>query len=567
MKSPILSRASFRSTLSKFSSVWMIAALLAGAAFAAQPFSNVLAATACATSTDGNWTTTVTWSCGSTPNDNTYDVTIANDVNLAANTVINDLTVGPTGLLSLTGNLTVHNLDIQPGGILSLADIKTLTVNGNFTVEANGLFDPGIGLGAQSDQGGAVVLGPGDQTLTLNGATVDFWDLTKQTSGSPSAFETLTVDSGQIHVLHHLTLTGVNNFNLHLAGLNPPTQWELNATGTDTIDYVDVRDSNNVSGVEIWVNNWHDSGNNSGWSGVPTTNITSSANPVVSGSPVTFTVDVPLAKFGGTVAFKDTTTSKGTVTIPGCNVQSIDEETGTSSCTTSSLTVDSHTILAVYSVGPSNSGSLVQVVQPFTMVSVTSSGSPSLSTDNVTFTAKVMPMTALANVAFNDNGVAIGSCSNQTVDQMTGFATCTVKLAVGSHAITVDNGKTQVDPTLVTSAPLIQKVMTATSLTLTGPGSSPKIHISQTVTFTATANPADATGLVTFQSSGSDIPGCVGIALSSGQASCQVSTLAVKNHTITAIYAGDATHMGATSNSTSLLIELWKYFAAIIRNK
>lgn len=550
----------------------MMATLLAGAAFAAQPLGQVFAAggTACATTADGDWSTVANWDCGSAPSDNTYDVTVANDVNLAANTVINDLTVSPTGLLSLTGDLTVNNLDIQPGGILSLADVKTLTVNGNFTIEANGLFDPGIDLGAQSNQGGAVVFGPGSQVVTLNGATVDFWDLTKQTAGGASASESLTFDAGQVHVLNDLTLLGINGFNLHLAAQNSPTQWELNAEGTNVIDYVDVADSNNVTGQVIRVSHFTDSGNNTGWAAEFSTNMAASPNPSVYTSPVTFTVDVPASKNGGTVAFKD-----GAATISGCGFQPIDENLGQATCTTSALTVGSHTVSAVYSADGSVSGSVAQVVEPFGMISVTSSGSPSLTTDPVTFTARVMPMTALQTVEFNEVDLTqnppvntpIAGCTSQAVDPMTGMASCTVTLSQGIHTISADNGKANNDPALISSVPITQNVMVATTLNLAGPNPLLKMYLGVKATFVASVLPAEATGTVTFQSGGSDIPGCVGVALVNGQATCDVTHLAAKLHTVSAIYSGDLTHVGSTSNATSLLVSWWKAFMAIVKSK
>jgi hypothetical protein len=545
----------------------MIAMLLAGAAFAAQPLGKAHAAPGAHVCTSsaagGDWSLAATWTCDTiTVPDSTTDVVIHGEVSLAGSAqTVNDLTVTGDGVLYLGADLTINNLVVQDSGILSVIDVKTLTVNGNFTVQSNGLFDPGIGLGALSDQGGAVVFGPGSQVVTLNGATIDFWDLTKQTAGGAPAAESLTFDSGQVHVLHNLTLSGVSGKNLSLWGANPPTQWELNALGTNAIDFVDVRDSNNVSGLQIWVNQWNDSGNNVGWAGQPTTNIVSSANPSTAGSPVTFTVNVPSTLFDGTVAFLD-----GAAPISGCQYQPINENAGTASCTTSALTVNSHTISAKYSADSSASGSLVQVVQTFGMIVVTSPVNPSLTTDAVTFTAKVMPMAAFSSVVFKDGGASIASCASQAVDPMTGKATCTVTLAGGSHAISADNGKADGDPTQVTSVPFMQNVMISTAVNLAGPSPALK-YLGVKATFTASVSPSNATGTVTFQSAGSDIPGCVGLSLTNGQASCDVTQLAAKLHTVTAIYSGDTTHLGSTSNSTNLLVSFWKMFFSTIRGK
>src|SRR5205807_1006948 len=66
----------------------------------------------------------------------------------------------------------------------------------------------------------------------------------------------------------------------------------------------------------------------------------------------------------------------------------------------------------------------------------------------------------------------------------------------------------------------------------------------QSVTFTATVTPGTATGAVTFFDGGNNIGGGV---LSGGVATLSTSSLVLGNHTITAVYAGDANDLGSTS--------------------
>ena len=72
------------------------------------------------------------------------------------------------------------------------------------------------------------------------------------------------------------------------------------------------------------------------------------------------------------------------------------------------------------------------------------------------------------------------------------------------------------------------------------------------VTFTAQVSPILATGTVTFKDNGADIAGCVNASLSSGQATCVTSSLAVGSHpNMTAQYSGDADYDGSTSSTYS----------------
>src|SRR5205814_1852624 len=107
-----------------------------------------------------------------------------------------------------------------------------------------------------------------------------------------------------------------------------------------------------------------------------TTAVTSSANPSVSGQPVTFTATVSATAPGtgtptGTVIFKDGATPIGTNTL----------SSGQATFTTSSLSVASHTISVVYngdaSFDTSTSPNLTQTVnKDSTTTAVASSANP-----------------------------------------------------------------------------------------------------------------------------------------------------------------------------------------------
>src|SRR5215831_6498129 len=104
------------------------------------------------------------------------------------------------------------------------------------------------------------------------------------------------------------------------------------------------------------------------------TDVTSTANPLVAGQPVSFHAFVDPADGGGTVTF----TSNG-VTIPGCaslpflSGGAADWET---TCTTSSLPAGSYTVTATYSGDAAfacSAGSTTETVMGTTSTSLTAS--------------------------------------------------------------------------------------------------------------------------------------------------------------------------------------------------
>lgn len=93
------------------------------------------------------------------------------------------------------------------------------------------------------------------------------------------------------------------------------------------------------------------------------------------------------------------------------------------------------------------------------------------------------------------------------------------------------------DPSLT-----VQNVPVTPSITLSQSAS--QTLEGQPVTFTATVDPADATGSVTFK----DGTTTIGTAtLASGVATLAVSNLSAGSHVITAVYSGDSNHTSATS--------------------
>jgi len=138
-----------------------------------------------------------------------------------------------------------------------------------------------------------------------------------------------------------------------------------------------------------------------------TTISSSTPNPSIYGSPVTFTATVTSGATG-TVTFMDNALplAGGIVTLPSGT-------SGTVTFSTSALTGGTHSITAVYNGdtyhNPSTSNALSRTVsKPATTTNLASSPNPSTYGSPATFTATVAPSTATGTVTFMDGGATLG---------------------------------------------------------------------------------------------------------------------------------------------------------------
>ena len=201
------------------------------------------------------------------------------------------------------------------------------------------------------------------------------------------------------------------------------------------------------------------------WSEPDTTTasaLSSSMNPAPLGTAVTFTVTLTgnAAVPTGTVQFLDGTTLLGTGTLNAA---------GQASFTTSTLTVGTHPITAVYAATLDFNGvtsavlpQLITAVADASAVTLTSSVNPSIFGQSVTFTAAASvpgPFPFLiqsGTMTFLDGATVIGTGAINQFGRAT-FTTST--LAVGSHAITASYpGGTS--PGGQTIAPSVSAVLT-----------------------------------------------------------------------------------------------------------
>ncbi len=296
-----------------------------------------------------------------------------------------------------------------------------------------------------------------------------------------------------------------------------------------------------------------------------TTALGSSANPSTYGAPVTVTATVTGNLPGGTVAFKD-----GASAIAGCTAQPLSGggNSPKATCTTSSLSVGTHSITGAYGGDANNlastSAPLSQVVnQASTTTTLQSSLNPSNQGQGVTFTATVNGVAPGGNVTFKDGVNTIAGCTAQALSGggNSPQATCTTSaLTVGTHSLTaVYNGDTN---NLTSTSTTLSQVVNSgggSSTTTALASSLNPANQGQSVTLTATVTgTALPTGTVAFMDGGSAIAGCTAQPLTGGgntpTATCTTSALTAGTHSLTAVYSGDANNLTSTSATLSQVI-------------
>ena len=290
----------------------------------------------------------------------------------------------------------------------------------------------------------------------------------------------------------------------------------------------------------------------------PTINVSSSANPSITGSPIVFTVTATSAGTTptGTVTLLDGTTVLATVAL----------NSGIANYSTSTLTAGSHSITATYA-GDSSNGSgtsqaLIQVVHDAvapTTISIASNPNPVVAGAVLKLTANIQPTVAgsgsgtiSGTVTFYDGanslGVAIVTNGASTLSVTT--------LTPGTHSLTgVYSGSTNYGPS--TSPALSQSVTLATTTTALASSANPSsAGGSLTLTATITSNGGAATGPVTFFDGATKLG--IGQLNSFGVATLTVSGTAwtAGTHVLTAGYAGDTADAASTSSALNQVVNL-----------
>lgn len=272
---------------------------------------------------------------------------------------------------------------------------------------------------------------------------------------------------------------------------------------------------------------------------VTTAALASTPNPSAAGTPVALTAAILPATATGTVQFLDGATSLGAVTLSG----------GSASLSVTTLAVGSHSITAVYSGDAMNAAStspaLSQTIsQVTTAATLASAQNPSTVGQAVTLTATVSPGTVTGSVQFFEGATVLGVSPVNA-----GAARLALSgLTAGPHSLTaVYSGDATNAPS--TSAILTQTVNKAPSAVALASSANPAAP-GQSVTFTASVSPAQATGTIQFLD-GSTALGTAPI--NAATAVLTVPSLAAGAHSITAVYRGDATYDVSTASLSQIV--------------
>jgi hypothetical protein len=264
----------------------------------------------------------------------------------------------------------------------------------------------------------------------------------------------------------------------------------------------------------------------------PTSTLTSSVNPSLPGSTVTFTDTLPNNVIG-TVTFTNGSTTLGTSAV----------SSGIATLATSTLPLGSNPITATYSGdGDFNSSvaTLTQTVAKTTPTVTVSTPGPSIFGNSVTITASV-PNGPTGTITITSGGVTLGTgtitSSNGTV-----IVTTTV-LPVGSDQITATySGDSTNNSATGTTTQTVTKASPAETL---ASSTNPSVF-NQSVTFTAKVS-TNATGTVTFTNGATTLGTST---VTNGIATLTTSALPVGSDPITATYNGDANNNTATASLT-----------------
>ncbi len=271
--------------------------------------------------------------------------------------------------------------------------------------------------------------------------------------------------------------------------------------------------------------------------------LTSSVNPSLVNQTTTFTLTITTTGTttpGGTVSFYNGATLIGTATVSGTG------KVGTASINDSFATAGTYPIKAVYtsnSYTQDGQSTLTQVVGNATSLTLTSSVNPSLVGQSTNLTATIVSApafgTATGTVQFYDGGVAIGApvvVAGSAATLPYSFTTA------GSHTLTAVYTSTNPNLTGATSGPYIQHVLNLATLVLTSSINPSTPGQSTTLTATLTTLTTNPGGTIKFYD-GTTLIGTVTLPADS----ISVSFTTPGNHTLTAVYSGDANTETITS--------------------
>jgi len=225
-----------------------------------------------------------------------------------------------TIVIAVLTQFSLQNMQVQavefniPSSATVNLNTATLNSPGTVTVASSGTLQASTGTITVSNNGNWANSG----TFTQGNSTVEFAGTSHSITGSATFYNLkCTVAGGQLTfeanktqaVSSTLTLTGASGNLLRLRSSTDGTQWSVNPQGTWSVNFVDVKDSNNLSSTTISVVNWTDSGNNTRWSTAGGDGGGGGDSGGVGGGGVTLTVSSTSPSSGATGVAVNTTIS------------------------------------------------------------------------------------------------------------------------------------------------------------------------------------------------------------------------------------------------------------------
>jgi Bacterial Ig-like domain (group 3)/FG-GAP-like repeat len=438
---------------------------------------------------------------------------------------------GGTGSTSVT--VADLNGDGNPDLVLVGAGVSVLLGNGNGTFKRAVIYDGGL-----DPRSAAVADLNGDGRLDIVVANL----IAGRNSNDGEATVLLGNGDGTFRAGGNYLSGGILAFGVAVGDVNSDGRPDLLMVNLCSTDSDCTGQSEPPGSVGVLLNNV----------GAPptTTSLISSVNPTDINRVVEYTATVTSQSGGtlkGAVIFRD---GYSVATVPLAGNQAAYSTTYTRQGT--------YSVTAAYSgdlnvAAGSTSDVLSEVIlkpRP-SKTQVTTSGSPSLVGQPVTFTATVtstygaIPDGEL--VTFYDGTTAIGT--NTTASGVAMFTTSS--LTAKTHTIkAIYTGDIKFKPSTGSVTQVVEKYPTTTTLT----SSLNPSHFGQAVTFTAqvTSTGPAPTGSVKFLDGTTSI-GLV--TLSGGAAKPTKSTLAIGTHPITAEYLGDAFSAKSTSPVVNQVVQ------------
>ncbi len=274
----------------------------------------------------------------------------------------------------------------------------------------------------------------------------------------------------------------------------------------------------------------------------------------------TLTATPTAAKVGGNVTLNATVagangTPTGTITfMDGSTILStVNLASGAASYSTSTLSVASHNITAVYS-GDATFAKSTSAVQTVTVTaytvtaSLTASPSVSPTGGTVTLNATLSGATGTAaptgKITFYNGTAMLGSAT--LANNAASLSVTT--LPAGTDSLTaVYSGDANYAAATSGAQVVVVRPPAATTITLASSAASTSVGlpVTFTATLSSTATSGMATGTVTFNDGTTSLG--TGTISATGTATFTTSALAAGTHSITAVYSGDALYLGSTS--------------------